>query len=316
MIIEALRIHRFKPPLLENKHMKNIGFIGASGMMGHGMAKNILAKGFSLSVSVNRNRDAVADLVALGAQEVDSPAGLGSCDAVLICVTGSSQVEAVMNGSNGLLSQAKRGLIIIDTSTSEPESTAKLAALCAQAGVVYVDAPLGRSPVEAEAGRLNTMVGAAPEIFAQIQPILATYCENIFHVGGPGAGHIVKLLNNFVAQAICTATAEAFTVGAKAGIDPAELVKVISAEPVNNGLFQAMAKTLGGDFAGLKFELDNARKDLRYYTHLAELVNVPSFVGEAVHQSLSTASNLGFGQEYVPSLVKAQEKLTGVKFTP
>ena len=127
--------------------------------------------------------------------------------------------------------------------------------------------------------------------------------------------HIVKLLNNFIAQAICTATAEAFTVGAKAGIDPAELVKVISAGPVNNGLFQAMAKTLGGDFAGLKFELDNARKDLRYYTHLAEMVNVPSFVGEAVHQSLSTASNLGFGKEYVPSLVKAQEKLTGIKYT-
>jgi 3-hydroxyisobutyrate dehydrogenase-like beta-hydroxyacid dehydrogenase len=302
----------------ERNHMKNIGFIGASGMMGHGMARNIQAKGFDLTVSVNRNRDAVADLAALGATVVDSPAGLGSCDAVLICVTGSPQVEAVMlgvNGQKGLLSAAKRGLIIIDTSTSEPESTAKLAALCAQAGVVYVDAPLGRSPVQAEEGKLNTMVGATPEVFAQIQPILATYCENIFHVGGPGAGHIVKLLNNFVAQAICTATAEAFTVGAKAGIDPAELVKVISAGPVNNGLFQAMAKTLDGDFAGLKFELDNARKDLRYYTHLAEMVNVPSFVGEAVHQSLSTASNLGFGHEYVPSLVKAQEKLTGVKYT-
>jgi 3-hydroxyisobutyrate dehydrogenase-like beta-hydroxyacid dehydrogenase len=260
----------------------------------------------------------VADLVAAGAKVVDSPADLGSCDAVLICVTGSPQVEAVMHGANGqkgLLSSAKRGLIIIDTSTSEPESTAKLAALCAASGVVYVDAPLGRSPVQAEEGKLNTMVGATAEVFAQIQPILATYCENIFHVGGSGAGHIVKLLNNFVAQAICTATAEAFTVGAKAGINPAELVKVISAGPVNNGLFQAMAKTLGGDFAGLKFELDNARKDLRYYTHLAEMVNVPSFVGEAVHQSLSNASNLGFGKEYVPSLVKAQEKLTGIKYT-
>jgi 3-hydroxyisobutyrate dehydrogenase-like beta-hydroxyacid dehydrogenase len=295
--------------------MKNIGFIGASGMMGHGMAKNIQAKGFSLSVSVNRNREAVADLAALGAAVVDSPAALGSCDAVLICVTGSPQVEAVMTGANGLLSAAKRGLVVIDTSTSEPESTAKLAKLCAQADVVFVDAPLGRSPVQAEEGKLNTMVGATAEVFAQIRPILATYCENIFHVGGTGAGHIVKLLNNFVAQAICTATAEAFAVGAKAGIDPAELVKVVSAGPVNNGLFQMMAKTLGGDFEALKFELDNARKDLRYYTHLAEMVNVPSFVGEAVHQSLATASNLGFGGEYVPSLVKAQEKLTGVKFT-
>ena len=154
--------------------MKNIGFIGASGMMGHGMARNIQAKGFSLTVSVNRNRDAVADLAALGAAVVDSPGGLGSCDAVLICVTGSPQVEAVMTGPNGLLSAAKRGLIIIDTSTSEPESTTKLAALCAQSGVVYVDAPLGRSPVQAEEGKLNTMVGATPEVFAQIQPIVAT----------------------------------------------------------------------------------------------------------------------------------------------
>ena len=295
--------------------MHHIGFIGASGLMGHGIAKNLLAKGFALSLTVHHNRERVVDLLAAGAKEAASPAALGDCDAVVLCVTGTPQVEACLFGDAGLLSRAKPGMVIIDTSTSEPESTAKLAALCVQAGVVYVDAPLGRSPVEAEAGRLNTMVGALPMVFAQIQPILATYSENIFHVGGPGAGHIVKLLNNFVAQAICTATAEAFTVGAKAGIDPAEWVKVVSAGPVNNGLFQAMAKTLGGDFAGLKFELDNARKDLRYYTHLAEMVNVPSFVGEAVHQSLSNASNLGFGREYVPSLVKAQEKLTGIKYT-
>ena len=80
---------------------------------------------------------------------------------------------------------------------------------------------------------------------------------------------------------------------------------------VNSGLFQAMAKTLNGDMTGLKFELDNARKDLRYYTHLAESLNVPSIVGEAVHQSLAIASALGHGGEYVTSLVRAQEKLSG-----
>ena len=94
-----------------------------------------------------------------------------------------------------------------------------------------------------------------------------------------------------------------------------QLVNVVSAGAVNSGIFQAMAKTLNGDFAGLKFELDNARKDLRYYTHLAEMVNVPSNVGEAVHQSLVTASALGFGKQYVPALVCAQEELTGAKIT-
>ena len=296
--------------------MKHIGFIGASGLMGHGIAKNLLAKGFAVSLTVHRNQAGVADLLAAGAAQVAVPADLGACDAVILCVTGTPQVEAALTGVSGLLSNAKGGLVVIDTSTSEPASTAVLATLCAAKGVTLVDAPLARSAAEAEAGKLNTMVGATPEVFASIKPILQAYCENIFHVGGPGAGHIIKLLNNFVAQAICTASAEAFAVGAKAGVDVQQLVNVISAGGVNSGLFQAMAKTLGNDFTGLKFELDNARKDLRYYTHLAESVNVPSLVGESVHQSLVTASALGFGNQFVPALVSAQEKLTGATIVP
>ena len=296
--------------------MKHIGFIGASGLMGHGMARNLLAKGFAVSLTVHRNKDGVADLLSAGARQVARPADLGACDAVILCVTGTPQVEAALLGPDGVLSRARPGLVVIDTSTSEPESTQRLGAQCALQGVTLVDAPLARSAVEAEAGKLNTMVGATPEVFAQIKPVLQAYCENIFHVGGPGSGHVIKLLNNFVAQAICTATAEAFAVGGKAGVDAQQLVNVISAGAVNSGLFQAMAKTLNGDFTGLKFGLDNARKDLRYYGHLAEMVNVPSLVGQAVHQSLATASALGHGNSFVPALVTAQEQLTGAKITP
>ena len=114
------------------------------------------------------------------------------------------------------------------------------------------------------------MVGADDATFARLEPVLRCFAENVFHVGGPGAGHTIKLLNNFIAQAICTATAEAFAVGARAGVDLKKLVELVSAGAVNSGLFQAMAKTLDGDLAGIKFELDNARKDIRYYTHLAE----------------------------------------------
>ena len=296
--------------------MKHIGIIGASGLMGHGIARNLRAKGFELSLTVHRKAAPVADLLAAGAKQVASPAALGGCDAVIICVTGSPEVEQVLTGPNGVLSQARTGLVVIDTSTSEPESTRRLAALCAGHGVTLVDAPLTRSPTEAELGKLNTMVGAEPAVFDRVRPVLAAYCENIFHVGGPGAGHVIKLLNNFVGQAICTATAEAFAVGALAGIAPARLVEVISAGGVNSGLFQGMAKTLDGNFDGIKFELDNARKDLRYYTHLAEQVKVPAIVGEAVHQSLVIASALGQGASCVPALVTAQEKLTGAKIAP
>ena len=296
--------------------MKHIGIIGASGLMGHGIARNLQRKGFDVSLSIHRNSERVADLLAAGARQVTGPAELGACDAVIICVTGSPQVEQVLSSPQGVLSGARAGLIVIDTSTSEPESTRRLAALCAGRGVTLVDAPLARTPTEAELGKLNTMVGAEQAVFDKIAPVLAAYCENIFHVGGPGAGHVIKLLNNFIGQAICTATAEAFAVGALAGIEPRKLVEVITAGAVNSGLFQAMAKTLDGNFEGIRFELDNARKDLRYYTHLAEEVKVPALVGEAVHQSLVTASALGQGAKYVPALVTAQEKITGAKITP
>ncbi len=301
--------------------MAKIGFIGASGLMGHGMAKNLLAKGHALTLTVHRNRERVADLLAVGALQAASAAELAkACEIVFICVTGSPQVEASVLGDQGLLAGSGQrqdgGLVIVDCSTSEPDSSARLRERCAAAGVSFVDAPLSRTPVEAEAGRLNVMVGARPEDFARLEPVLRTFAENVFHMGGPGAGHIIKLLNNFIAQSICTATAEAFAVGQRAGVDVKKLVELISAGPVNNGLFQAMAKTLTGQMDGLKFELDNARKDVRYYTHLAEGLAIPSVMGEAVHQSLTLASALGHGKKFVPSLVEAQEQLTGAKLVP
>jgi 3-hydroxyisobutyrate dehydrogenase-like beta-hydroxyacid dehydrogenase len=296
---------------------ERIGFIGASGLMGHGMAKNLLARGYPVAITVHRNRERVADLLAAGATEAPSPAALAAQSSIVfICVTGSPQVEAVVSGADGLLSMKRQGLTIVDCSTSEPDSTAKLRALAADAGASLVDAPLARTPVEAEQGRLNVMVGADTATFARLEPVIRAFAENVFHVGGPGAGHIVKLLNNFIAQAICTATAEAFAVGQRAGIDVGKLVELVSAGAVNSGLFQAMAKTLTGDLGGLKFELDNARKDVRYYTHLAENLSIPTVVGEAVHQSLALASALGHGKKYVPSLVEAQEQLTGAKIVP
>ncbi|NRF70629.1 NAD(P)-dependent oxidoreductase [Aquincola sp. S2] len=296
---------------------RRIGLIGASGLMGHGIARNLLGKGHELGLTVHRNTERVADLLAAGALQLpDAKALAQRSEIVLICVTGSPQVEAVVLGELGLLAGAKRGLVIVDCSTSEPESSARLRERCAAAGVVFVDAPLSRTPVEAEAGKLNVMVGADEAVFQDLEPVLRCFAENVFHVGGPGAGHTVKLLNNFIAQALCTAVAEAFAVGQRAGIDLHKLVGLVSAGPINNGLFQAMAKTLNGDLAGLKFELDNARKDIRYYTHLAESLAIPTVVGEAVHQSLTLASALGHGKKFVPSLVEAQEQLTGARIVP
>lgn len=294
-----------------------VGLIGI-GLMGHGMAKNIAAKGFPLTFLRRRNLpDAGNDLVELGSKSAETPREIAvASDVVILCVTGSPDVESLCFGANGIAEAARAGLIVVDTSTAEPTSTASLRERFAALGVEFVDAPLARTPVEAELGKLNTMVGATDDSFAKIEPVLKAYCENIFHVGPPGAGHKIKLMNNFIAQAICAATAEAFAAAVKSGVDPKQLVRVVSAGGVNSGLFQAMAKTLDGDMGGLKFQLDNARKDLRYYTHFTESMPLVSWMGEAVHQTLVQACAMGLGDGMVAELVTAAERVNGVKITP
>jgi 3-hydroxyisobutyrate dehydrogenase-like beta-hydroxyacid dehydrogenase len=303
----------------DNAAKPRIGFIGL-GLMGHGMAKNLVTKGYPLTVRVHRNRKPLEDLLTAGAKEVKTNADVArNSDIVFLCVTGTPQVEEIVRGADGLLSAARDGLIVVDTSTAEPASTAVLRAAFAAKGVLFVDAPLARTPVEAELGRLNTMVGADDAVFARLKPVLSAFCENVIHAGPPGHGHTLKLINNFLAMSIATSTAEACAAAVKSGLSLAKLREVISAGAVNSGIFQLLVGRMlenAGDLTGLKFTLANAMKDLRYYTHLAESLPVPATVGEAVHQSLVTANLLGFGEKYVASLVEAQEKLAGVAIVP
>jgi 3-hydroxyisobutyrate dehydrogenase-like beta-hydroxyacid dehydrogenase len=283
------------------------------------MAKNIVAKGFPLTVRVHRNRKPAEDILAAGAREVKTNAEVArASDIVILCVTGSPQVEEIVYGAEGILGAARDTLIVVDTSTAEPSSTAKIRADLAAKGTKYVDAPLARTPKEAEEGRLNTMVGADDATFAQLKPVLSAYCENVVHAGGPGHGHTLKLINNFMAMSIATTAAEACAACAKSGVSIGKLHEIISAGGVNSGIFQMMVGKMleSGDLSGLKFTLVNAMKDLRYYTHLAESLPTPAIVGEAVHQSLVNANLLGFGDKYVASLIEAQEKLAGVHIVP
>ena len=301
-----------------------IGFIGV-GLMGHGIAKNLLAKGFPLTIRAHRNRAPIDDLVAKGAKEAKSHAEMArDVDIVFLCVTGAPQVEEAIFGEEGVAKGAHKGLSVVDTSTSEPATTTKMRDALKPLGVRFVDAPLARTPVEAAQGRLNIMVGADEATFAEMRPVFAAFCENIVHAGPPGHGIVLKLINNFVAQAICTAAAEACAAAAKSGLSLHKLHELISAGAVNSGLFQMMVGRMleSGDLSGLKFTLANAAKDLRPSSSFKKMVcgtesmMLPSTVGEAVHQSLVTANALGFGDKYVASLLEAQEKLAGVTIVP
>jgi 3-hydroxyisobutyrate dehydrogenase-like beta-hydroxyacid dehydrogenase len=291
-----------------------VGFIGV-GMMGHGMAKNLVEKGFKVAVLGHKNRKPVEDLVQRGAREARDPADAAAgAEIIFLCVTGSPQVEEIVYGARGLRNATKSGQIIVDCSTSEPTSTDRIREDFVKDGIAFVDAPLARTPKEAELGKLNVMVGAESEVFARIKPALEAFAENIFHVGGPGRGHVLKLLNNFLALGQAALIAEVLVAGTRAGADLEQLYKVVSVGGANSGIFQMLVPNiLKGDDGGLPFLLRLAQKDLRYYTHLTEALGLPSQLGESVHQAYVQASALGYGDHMVGGLVRAQEQITGTK---
>jgi hypothetical protein len=296
-----------------------IGFIGV-GLMGHGMAKNLVEKGFPTMVLGHKNHAPVEDLVKRGAKQAKDVAELvKASEIVFLCVTGSPQVEDLVYRKGGILYSVAAGQIVVDTSTSQPGSTLKIAAELKAKGVRFVDAPLTRTPVEAEQGRLNTMVGADAATFREIEPVLKAFCENIFHIGEVGTGHKIKLINNCAAIGQMALIAEALTACAKLGVDPKKYFALVSTGAANSGIFQNMAgRAVEGDFGGLKFGLGNALKDVRYYNQMAMEFGVAGPMAAATLQTLTQAVNLGFGgpEHLVASLVPAVAKLNNTTFPP
>jgi 3-hydroxyisobutyrate dehydrogenase-like beta-hydroxyacid dehydrogenase len=291
-----------------------VGLIGA-GLMGHGVGKNIVEKGFPLTVLAHRNRVPIDDLVGRGAREGRSPSEMAQgCDLVITCVTGSPQVEEVVFGGEGLLAGMRPGLIIADASTADPESTAKIAAAVAAAGGRFVDIPLTRTPNEAEAGTLGIMCAGDPATIEAIRPVLDCFADTIVHCGAVGSAHKAKLINNMLSLGTAAVVAEALAVATKAGVDLRALHKVVSAGGANSVMFQRLAAwVLDGDDTQAKFALANAQKDLRYYARMAESLPATAYIAGAIHQTFVLANTLGYGQEYVPHLVDALIEANGGK---
>ena len=292
--------------------MKSIGFIGL-GLMGHGMAKNLLKKGHALAFLVHRNRANLGDLLDLGGKEVKTARQLAEVsDCIILCVTGTPQVEANVYG--GLLEGARKGQIVVDCSTSMPESTDRIRADFEKKGVRFVDAPLARTPQHAEEGKLNCMVGADDKTFAEVKPVLEKFCENIFHVGGPGSGHKIKLVYNFVAMAHAAVTCESLAACARVGISPERFFQLVSAGGANSNMFQMVVpKALKGELDGLLFTLSNAKKDIGYYQQMVAGASLAGPMGSALHQVLVQANALGLGEKFVPSLLEAYERVNALQ---
>lgn len=293
--------------------LKTIGLIGV-GLMGHGIGKNILAKGYKLNILAHKNRAPVESLVSKGAKECASVAEIAAqSDMVILVVTGSPQVESIVMGAGGLLAHGKKGLIIADCSTAEPQSTSKLAVEAQKRGIHFVDTPMTRTPNEAEAGKLGLMVGGDANVLEKIRPVLSCFADLIVHTGAVGTGHQVKLINNFLSLGHAAIAAEAITVATKAGVDMESLRNVIMGGGAASVMFGRLINVpLSDDDTQAKFAIRNARKDLRYYTNMTEQMPVASFIAEQVHQTYVLADTMGYGERYVPRLIDMMKKLAGL----
>ena len=292
-----------------------VGFIGV-GLMGHGAAKNILDGGYPLTVLAHKNRVPVDDLLGRGANEAKTPAELAaSVDLLFTCVSDSQAMRAVVLGDQGVLDGASKGLTLVDMTTAEPSATLVLAEALAKKGTVMVDGPVTLTPKEAEEGRLNIMIGADAAVLGRIKPVLETFCERIFHTGPLGSAHTLKLINNFLTLGNAALAIEACTAAEKAGVDPKQMVDLITVSGGNSASFQRLARLLTGDGdpSQSAFAIRNAKKDVSYFWDLAESNHVYAPLADGIRRWYDLAIMLGYGDELMPKLFEAHRDLSDVK---
>lgn len=294
-----------------------IGFAGI-GLMGHGAAKNLVDKGFPLAVLAHRNRAPAEDLLARGAGEATSAADLAmASDILFLCLPSSVEVEAIALGPGGIAAHGKAGLIVVDMTTADPNSTLRVAAALADRGIRMVDSPLGRTPADAEAGRLNAMVGGADADVAAVRPALEAFCENVFHVGPLGAGHTIKLVNNYLALANAAVVAEGIVAAARAGVDLAALRDVVMAGGAASAVFGVHMKAIvDRDPKVGAFAIANARKDVDYFVRMTGSTPGVGAMAASALQTFNLLCALGHGAQHMRRFTPLLAALNGVALEP
>ena len=281
-----------------------VGLIGV-GLMGHGIARNILKRGYDLTILEHPGNRPLDELLSLGVATRQTAAEVArESDVLILCVTGSPQVEQVLTSTAGVLSALKPGAVIVDCSTAIPGSTRRMAALVEARGGRFVDAPMTRTAQHAHEGRLNLLVGGAIETIEEIRPVLASFAENIAVVGGVGAGHKLKLLHNYVSIGFMSLLAEAAACAERAEVSPQVLVDVLAGGGGGSvALDRLKPYILARDPSGLPFFVSNAQKDIDYYRQMALETHSAHAILDGIAATYSAVVEDGEGQKMVPELI-------------
>jgi 3-hydroxyisobutyrate dehydrogenase len=290
-----------------------VGFIGL-GKMGRPMARNILDKGFSLTVS-NRSRWVVDDLAAAGAAAAATPAEVAArSDVICLCLPVPATVEEVVLGQRGVREGIRPGSIVLDFSTIGPATCRAVAAALREHDAAYLDAPVSGGTTGAEAGTLTVMVGGDQRHFERALPVLRAVGQKIVYAGPVGAGAVVKLMNQLLVGINLAGAAEAMVLGVKAGVDAQLLYETIASATGNSVQLQRNVPDLilRGNFAPM-FSVNLLHKDLGLGLDVGKDARVRLLLGALAFQVFEEARDSGHGEEDIAAVIKPLERLAGVE---
>jgi 3-hydroxyisobutyrate dehydrogenase len=289
-----------------------VGVIGL-GKMGKPITRNLLKAGFSVSV-FNRSRAAIDELVADGASDGSSVAGVANAsEIVFTSLPDPNAVRDVYLSDSGLVASAREGQIFIDTSTIDPGLSRQLAEEFSKVGAGFLDAPVSGGVGGAEAGTLTVMIGGDADSFAKATPVLSAIGQKLHHVGPSGAGTVIKLANQLLVGINMAATAEALVLGVKAGADPEKMLEVLStsfgsSRMLERGIPLIVERNFGGGTP-----VDLLRKDLGLISDLAAELGVPLTTGAEARRVFDRAHDATFGDNDMTAIIRPIETAAGVE---
>jgi 3-hydroxyisobutyrate dehydrogenase-like beta-hydroxyacid dehydrogenase len=277
--------------------------------MGGRIARRILDAGEAI---VGYDRDG-RRLAASGVTAASSVKSLvRETDVILLSLPDSHVIEPVVLGEDGLAAHAHRGQVVVDLSTASPESTVRIHDKLSSRGVAFLDAGISGGAKAAEAGKLTIMVGGSADALESVRPVLECFSAQIFHMGPSGAGHVAKLLNNFLNGVSLAATAEVMVAARKSGLDPKQFLDVLNnSSGVNFATLNRFPSIVRGDYleGGLTGRL--MAKDVRLYLdHIARL-GLPSFNGPSCLATFEVTNALGYGDQISNRVVDGLGDLAG-----
>jgi 2-hydroxymethylglutarate dehydrogenase len=291
-----------------------IGFVG-TGRIGNPICQNLIRAGFELQV-LDVNPEAYRNLIPLKARIASSLREVGqNADIIMTSLPSDEIVKEVIVGQWGILESVKPGCVVLDLSTTSPQTIRGIGAEAAKRGIPFLDSPVSGGVRKAKSATLSIMVGGEKTVFEQVKPVLEKIARNVYYVGRLGAGQSLKLVNNLLTNLNRLAMAEGLVLGVKAGIDPEMLVKVIRTSSGNSFVLEELAPDiLHGHFESEESSvLKLACKTLKLIADMADDLNVPLYLLPLAKQVYNFAKCRGLGDEIPSAVIKLYEEATRVR---